>query len=53
MKLALEEKRGPWRVLLDWLGFSHYDLAIKGVEEILRELERGLSMAKDEAMFEL
>lgn len=53
MKLALVQKRGPWRVLLDWLGVSHYDLAIKGLEEILRELERGLSMAKDEAMFEL
>lgn len=53
MKLALEEKRGPWRVLLDSLGVSHYDLAIKGVEEILRELEAGLAMAKDEAMFEL
>ena len=53
MKLALVQKRGPWRVLLDWLGVSHYDLAIKGLEEILRELKRGLSMAKDEAMFEL
>lgn len=53
MKLALEENRGPWRVLLDCLGVSHYDLAIKGVKEILRELEAGLAMAKDEAMFEL
>lgn len=53
MKRALVEKRGPLRVLLDWLGFSHYDLAIKGLEMMLKELEAGLSRVKDNAMFEL
>ncbi len=53
MKLSLEKKRRFWTSLLDRLGITHHDLAIKGLEEILKELETGLAMARDNAMFEL
>lgn len=53
LKLFLEKKRGFWTCILDWLGITHYDLAIKGLEKILKELETGLAMARDNAMFEL